>query len=77
MQLVLNGESHFSEQSITYPEGNFYELISRNEKQVTAKNLICFLYIINPVHVKKQLGGNQNYILNVENWVEELKRNNN
>ena len=76
-RLVLNGESHFSEQSITYPEGNFYELISRNEKQVTAKNLICFLYIINPVHVKKQLGGNQNYILNVENWVEELKRNNN
>lgn len=75
-RLVLNGESHFAEQSISYPEGNFYELISRNEKQITAKNLISFLYIINPVHVKKQLGGNKTYISNVESWVEELKATN-
>lgn len=73
-RLVLNGESHFSDQSMTYPEGNFYELISRTEKQITAKNLISFLYIINPIHVKKQLGGNQDFISNVESWIEDLKK---
>lgn len=72
-RLVLNGESHFGDQSITFPEGNFYEYISQQEKQMTAKNLISFLYIINPVHVKKQLNNNKEYINNIMIWVEELK----
>ena len=72
-RLVLNGESHLSEQSMSYPDSNFYEFISQDEKQTTAKNLLSFIYIINPIHVKKQLGNNTDYINNVESWVNELK----
>lgn len=74
-RLVLNGESHYSNQAITYPEGNFYNLISKSEKQITAKNLLAFLYMINPIHVKKQLGGNNNYISNVKAWAKNLEDN--
>lgn len=76
-RLVLNGESHFGDQAITYPEGNFYEFVSREEKQLTSKSLLCFIYIINPIHVKKQLGDNKERIKNIELWIEELKKINN
>lgn len=76
-RLVLNGESHFSDQAITYPEGNFYEFVSREEKQLTSKSLLCFIYIINPIHVKKQLGDNKDRIKNIELWIDELKKINN
>ncbi len=72
-RLVLNGESHLSEQAISYPDNNFYEFISQEEKQTTAKNLLSFIYMINPIHVKKQLANNNKYINNIENWVNELK----
>lgn len=74
-RLVLNGESHFSDQAISYPENNFYEYVSRDEKQQTAKTLLSFIYIINPIHVKKQLGNNLDYIKNVEMWKQELLQN--
>ena len=73
-RLVLNGESRFSDQAITYPEGNFYEFVSREEKQLTSKSLLCFIYIINPIHVKKQLGDNKDRIKNIELWIDELKK---
>lgn len=73
-RLVLNGESHLAEQSITYPDGNFYSYISQQEKQITAKNLICFMYFINPIHVKKQLGNDKNKIENVVQWSDELEQ---
>ncbi len=71
-RLVLNSESHLSDQAISFPDSNFYEFISQKEKQITAKNLISFIYIINPVHVKKQLGNNPQFIENVKKWKNEL-----
>lgn len=71
-RLVLNSESHLSDQAISFPDSNFYEFISQKEKQITAKNLISFIYMINPVHVKKQLGNNSEFIKNVDKWKNEL-----
>lgn len=71
-RLVLNGESHFGESAMIYPESDFFAYISTPEKQITAKNLLCFMYIINPLHIKKQFDNKKDCIENIETWIKTL-----
>lgn len=50
-RLVLNNESHFMENIQGAPEGGFFSHLSPNEKQRTAKDVLCFMYSLNREHV--------------------------
>ena len=50
-RLVLNTESHLKEAMQGAPEASFYSHISRAEKQRTTKDILCFMYSVNEVHV--------------------------
>lgn len=50
-RLVLHTESHSQEAVQGAPETSFYGHISRAEKQRTTKDILCFMYSVNEVHV--------------------------
>ena len=50
-RLVLHTESHSQEAIQGAPETSFYGHISRAEKQRTTKDILCFMYSVNEVHV--------------------------
>lgn len=64
-RILLNGESH-SEEKVKSLE-DFCNGISPDEKNRIAKDILCFLYLLNPVHISKHLRG----ITDVENRIKE------
>ena len=64
-RILLNGESH-SEEKVKSLE-DFCNGISPDEKNRIAKDILCFLYLLNPVHISKHLRG----IIDVENRIKE------
>lgn len=71
-RFILNSESHMEEKMDIYPHSNFFEIISPNEKKITAKRLLIFLYLDNKIHLKKHLNNN-NYLNQIKQWCTELK----
>ena len=75
-RLVLHGESHYEEQVYSIHDGNsFYKFISENEKVKTAKNILCFMYILNPHHVVAYLQELSGSIDNIKTWVKSIPKN--
>lgn len=64
-RILLNGESH-SEEKVKSLE-DFCNGISPDEKNRIAKDILCFLYLLNPVHISKHLRG----ITDAENRIKE------
>lgn len=56
-RLILNGESHMEERTRTIVDAEFFGVLSPEEKQRTAKDILCFLYLLNPVHILAHLDG--------------------
>lgn len=54
-RLVLNSESHFEEAVRGAPETSFFSHLSTAEKQRTAKDILCFIYKINELHILSHL----------------------
>ena len=75
-RLVLHGESHFEEQVYSIHDGySFYGFISDDGKIKTAKNILCFMYILNPSHIIAHLQSVSGAINNIEDWVKSLPTN--
>ena len=75
-RLVLHGESHYEEQVHSIHDGNnFFAFISEPEKRKTAKNIICFMYLLNPCHLISYFESEKNSINNIRQWVSELPEN--
>ena len=75
-RLVLHGESHYEEQVYSIHDGNnFYEFISETEKQKTAKNVLCFIYLLNPYHMIAYLQEEPNSINKIKLWVKDIPEN--
>lgn len=68
-RLVLNGESHFEEAVRCAPEMTFYSHLSDTEKQRTARDVLCFLYKINELHLLSHLPDAKN---DLESWWETI-----
>ncbi len=73
-RLVLHGGSHREEQVKTINDLNFFEFISPDEKKRTAKEIICFLYLLNKKHVSTHLD-DKNASKTITAWCEEIKNN--
>ena len=72
-RLVLHGESHYKDRvNSLYDDLNFSQYISDDEMRRTAKDALCFMYIIAPYHVKARL--NSNKIKNIEFWRNDIFR---
>ena len=74
-RLVLNGESHSEERVRTLVDDNdFLEMLSTNEKQRTAKDIMCFIYLLNPAHVRAHLNSTdvQNYETIITGWCNDI-----
>lgn len=54
-RLVLHGESHFEEAVRAAPEATFFSSLSDMEKQRTARDILCFIYLLNKLHLLKHL----------------------
>ena len=54
-RLVLHGESHFEEAVRAAPEATFFSSLSDMEKQRTARDILCFIYLLNKHHLLKHL----------------------
>lgn len=66
-RLVLNGESHGQDNARFFPRTDFYMNLSPDEKQRTAKDILCFMYILNKAHVESHLG---NGVDKIKEWIE-------
>lgn len=74
-RLVLNGESHSEERVRTLMDDNdFLEMLSITEKQRTAKDIICFIYLLNPNHVRAHLSGSgiTDFDNIIESWCKDI-----
>lgn len=70
-RLVLHNESHFVEQIQNFHDGiNFYDFISEEEKQKTAREVLSLIYLLNPLHVKAHLSGAA--VNDITQWIENL-----
>nr|DAJ91366.1 MAG TPA: AAA domain protein [Caudoviricetes sp.] len=54
-RLVLHGESHFEEYLKGAPETSFFTHLSATEKQRTAQNILCFIFLLNKAHILAHL----------------------
>lgn len=74
-RLVLHGGSHREEQVRAMHDFKSFELISKDEKIRIAKDVLCFLFLLNKVHILKHLEGHGgNVEKDLESWCKEIAR---
>ena len=69
-RIVLNNGSHREEQTRSM-EIDFLSVISESEKRRTAKEIICFIYLLNKAHLIAHLG---DVSITIDKWCEEIKK---
>ena len=73
-RLVLNGDSHMEERTKGLNDISYMTFLSEEEKHRTAKEVICFIYLLNKRHVLAHLLGIKNVDSTINNWCEEIKQ---
>lgn len=72
-RLVLHGGSHREEQIQTMNDFDFFSMMSETEKIRTAKDILCFIYLLNKLHLLmhlKEVGGAE---VNLNTWCQDIK----
>jgi len=73
-RLVLNGGSHKEEQVRAMSDLNFFSHISDAEKRRTARDILCFIYLLNKQHLLAHLAEADPTASNVlDVWCEEIE----
>lgn len=72
-RLVLNGESHMEERAKTLEDADFVAVLSPDEKKRTARDILCFMYLLNPVHVKAHLSDINDAECQIQGWCSNIK----
>ena len=72
-RLVLHGGSHKEEQIKSMNDYNFFNLISSEEKRRTARDVLCFIYLLNKRHIIEHLGESSKCELKLKEWCAEIK----
>lgn len=76
-RLVLHGESHYADHIKVMKDYRFFGFLSVVEKQRTAKDILCFMFLLNEIHVLAHLPSAEPDIaawcadINGEAWVSE------
>lgn len=72
-RLVLHGGSHKEEQIKTMNDFQFFSLISESEKKRTAKDILCFIYLLNKRHLLEHLKKCENVETEIQSWCRDIK----
>jgi len=72
-RLVLHSGSHREEQIKTMKDYNFFSLISEVEKRRTAKDILCFIYLLNKRHILEHLTKCSNAEADLQSWCQDIK----
>lgn len=72
-RLVLNGESHMEERTNSLENMDYFDFLSDQERNRTAREVICFLYLLNKQHVLAHLEGKKDVVRNMQKWCSEIK----
>lgn len=72
-RIVLNNGSHREEQTRSM-EIDFLSVISESEKRRTAKEIICFIYLLNKEHVLAHLHDLGDVSIIIDTWCEDIKK---
>jgi wobble nucleotide-excising tRNase len=67
-RLLLHSGSHSQESVEALPETETLNYFSKEEKLRTAREILVFMYLINPLHMKKQLSQSDNATNTIESW---------
>lgn len=68
-RLVLHGESHFEDAVRCAPESTFFSRLSTDEKQRTARDILCFIYQLNALHLLSHLPNAQK---DLDRWCDQI-----
>lgn len=72
-RLVLHGESHFETRVYALQDDlSFYRFISEEEKQRTCKEVLCFMYCLNPDHIESHI---PDAIREIQKWMAYISTN--
>ena len=72
-RLILHGESHYEEQVYNFHDSlDFYEFFSVDEKRATAKDILCFMYLLNAEHIKAYLPNSEKCL---KKWCADIRHN--
>lgn len=71
-RLILNGESHSEERVRAFPETDLYLFISKEEKIRTCRDILTFIYLLNPEHLKMHFK-NEDIISKIEEWILSIE----
>ena len=72
-RLVLHGGSHKEEQIKTMNDFRFFSVISEEEKRRTAKDILCFIYLLNGRHLLQHLQNCKNVESELKTWCKDIK----
>lgn len=72
-RLVLHGGSHKEEQVKAMNDFQFFSLISDIEKKRTAKDILCFIYLLNKRHLLEHLNECKDVESTLDTWCLDIK----
>lgn len=73
-RLVLHGGSHREDQVKSLDDMNFFSIISSTDKKRTARDILCFMYLLNELHILSHLKDEHSAKSNLSQWCSEIKR---
>lgn len=74
-RLVLHGGSHKEDQVKAMKDMNFFTLISEREKKRTAKDILCFIYLLNKAHLLSHLKEiDSDAETKLDSWCQDIRR---
>lgn len=72
-RLVLNGESHMQERTNSLKDMDYFDFLSNQERRRTAREVLCFIYLLNEKHILAHLEGKKDVVSNLKKWCAEIK----
>jgi wobble nucleotide-excising tRNase len=70
-RLVLHGESHYEEHIRGFQGMEFFSHLSRGEKQRTARDIICLMYVLNRSHILSHLSPSAES--DIVGWIADIR----
>ena len=76
-RLILNGESHYRERvNMMFNGYHFSPLASEEERRKIAKYILCFLFLINRLHISFYLENDDKDVINtISEWIKDIPTN--